>query len=72
MRKMLQQAVEQVSKLPPRDQDAIAARILEEIASEKRWQELFAKSQPQLERLAKEAVAEYEAGLTEELDPDKL
>jgi len=40
--------------------------------SERRWDELFARSPELLEKLAAEAMAEHEAGLTEELDPDSL
>jgi hypothetical protein len=40
--------------------------------SERRWDELFARSPELLEKLAAEAMAEYEAGLTEVLDPDSL
>lgn len=40
--------------------------------SDRRWDELFARSQALLEKLADEALAEHEAGLTEELDPDCL
>jgi hypothetical protein len=72
MTKMLQKALEEASRLPPDEQDALAARILEEIDSERRWDELFAKSPHVLEKLAEEAKAELRAGLTEPLDPDKL
>jgi hypothetical protein len=40
--------------------------------SERRWDDLFARSPELLEKLADEAIAEHQAGLTEELDPDKL
>jgi hypothetical protein len=72
MTKMLQKALEEASRLPPDEQDALAARILEEIDSERRWDELFSKSPHVLEKLAEEAKAELRAGLTEPLDPDKL
>ena len=41
-----------------------AAILLEELASEKRWADLFAKSQAPLARLAEEALAEHRAGKT--------
>lgn len=34
------------------------------------WDELFAQSQDLIDRLADEALAEHQAGLTEEFDPD--
>jgi len=38
--------------------------------SERRWDELFARSPEVLERLAAEAMAEHDAGLTLPLDPE--
>jgi hypothetical protein len=40
--------------------------LLEELASERRWEELFAAE------LADQALAEHRAGRTEKLDPEKL
>lgn len=40
--------------------------------SERIWQEKFAASADLLRSMAKEALAEDEAGETEELDPDSL
>lgn len=42
MTSLLQQAIEEVQKLPDGEQDAIAAIILEELAGEERWQQAFA------------------------------
>ncbi|MEM6430608.1 MAG: hypothetical protein AAF708_15315 [Deinococcota bacterium] len=42
MTKLLKKAFTQTSKLPAKDQDAIAEIILVELASEERWQKLFA------------------------------
>ncbi len=52
--------------------DMIAAIILEELEDEVRWQEKFARSQDVLAKLAAEAMAEYQAGKTQELDVDAL
>ena len=68
---LLQKAMKHVNALPPEGQDAVAALILEEIESEKRWDELFAGSQEQLAQLATEAIAEYKAGKTQPLDPER-
>ena len=46
--------------------------MLAELESERRWDELFGRSHDLLERMAAEALAEHRAGLTVELDPDKL
>jgi len=71
MTALLQNALNQVSALPPEEQDAVASLILDEIESEKRWDELFAGSQGQLSRLAEEAIADYRAGKTTPLDPER-
>ena len=72
MTKLLEQALAKARELPEAEQDAIAQIVLDEIESEKRWDELFAKSPEKLRKLADKAWAEHEAGQSEELDPDKL
>jgi len=72
MTKTLQKVIDEVSQLPPDEQETFAAWMLEELRSEQRWDELFARSPELLEKLAAEAVAEHDAGLTEPLDPDKI
>jgi len=67
MTKLLEQALSEVAKLPPSEQDALAAILLEELASEKKWADLFAKSQGALARLAEEALAEHRAGKSKPL-----
>ena len=71
MTEMLNKAFEQASELPERDQDEFAAFILEELASEHRWTELFSKSPGVLKQLAQEAREEYLAGDTEPLNLDE-
>ena len=67
MTKLLEKALEEVAKLPASEQDAVAAILLEELASEQRWAASFAKSQDRLAKLAEQAVAEYTAGRTKPL-----
>lgn len=67
MTQLLEKALSEVAKLPPSEQDALAAIMLEELASEQRWSELFANSQGPLARLAEEALAEHRAGKTKPL-----
>jgi hypothetical protein len=64
MTRLLEKALNEVAKLPPSEQDALAAILLEELASEKKWSELFAQSQDLLAKLAEEALAEHRAGKT--------
>ena len=68
MTQALNSAVAEATKLPPDEQDAIAAILLEEIASEKRWSQSFAKSEGILEAMATEALAEFRAGKTIPID----
>jgi len=67
MTRLLEQALGEVAKLPASEQDAVAALVLEELASEKRWSESFAKSQDTLAKLAEEALSEHAAGRTKPL-----
>jgi hypothetical protein len=59
-------------QLPETEQDAIAAFILEELEDEARWDRAFSQSQDMLAKLAAEALAEDQAGKTQELDPETL
>jgi len=72
MTNLLEEAIARLKTLPPNEQDAIAAIILEELEDEKRWDTAFAKSQNVLAKLASEAMAEYRVGKTQELDPETL
>ena len=72
MTKLLEKALAEVSKLPKKEQDVLATWILEELASEQRWERAFAESSNVLDQLADEALAEHREGRTKRLDPDKL
>ena len=52
MTTLLEQALAEVHKLPPDQQDAIAALILEELTDEQEWNRAFDQSQDALARLA--------------------
>lgn len=64
MSKLLEKAFEDASRLPAEDQDPIGEMPLNNLASEDRWQDAFAKSQDKLAALAKEALAEFKQGKT--------
>ncbi len=68
MPKLLDKAIEEARKLPLREQDALGAIILEEIADEARWARTFADTQDVLEKLADEALADLRAGRTTPLE----
>jgi len=72
MTKLLHKAFEEAAKLPPDEQDALAAAILEEVAVDGLWDAAFARKPAALEQLAEEALKEHRAGRTEPLDPDRL
>ena len=64
MTQLLEKALSAVAKLPAQEQDVLAVLLLQEIASEQRWSDAFAKSQDVLAVLAEEALAEHAAGQT--------
>ena len=69
MTRLLERAFSEASKLTDKEQDAVAALLLAELVSERRWSEAFASTQEQLRRLADEALREFERG---EIPPMKL
>jgi len=69
---LLEKAFAEVTKLSEPEQDELAGWILEELASERRWDKAFANSRGVLQQLASEALAEHRAGKTEVLDPETL
>ena len=72
MTKLLQRAFDEASKLPEGEQDTLGCILLEELTSERRWEDLFAGSGDLLAELADEALAEHRAGRTEKLDPENV
>lgn len=69
---LLEKAFKEVSKLPKKEQNALAKWLLEEIKSEQKWDEKFAESEDVLDKLADEALSEYREGKTRKLEKDKL
>ena len=65
-------ALSKVYKLPPEEQNAIAAIILEELEDERQWQEVFAESQDKLAQLAHKVRADIKAGHIKKMDIDEL
>ena len=51
MNKMLEKAVAELAKLPEAEQEAYAARLLDELEIEHGWDERFAKTQDLLSLL---------------------
>lgn len=72
MTELLETAISKVKNLSDSEQNAIAAIILEELEDETKWDKSFANSQDLLASLAGEAIEEYAAGETKELDPEQF
>lgn len=72
MTRLLKKAFEKASELSEAEQDDFAEFILDELESERRWEQAFEDSQDELEQLADEALDEHEAGNSEELDSNRL
>ncbi len=72
MTMLLEKAFAEAARLTDPEQDSLAAWILEEIASERRWDAAFAVSRDVLKKLADDALAEHRAGKTQPLDPETL
>ncbi len=74
MTDLLQRAFKVASELPEEQQDMLAQILLDEIESERKWDELFCRpeSEELLNRMAEETLADYNAGLTEPLNLEDL
>lgn len=72
MSELLEKAFAEASKLTKIEQDALAAFILEELASERLWVKTFNDSTDILSQLADDTLVEHRAGKTQELNPEKL
>ena len=68
----LQRVFDEASKLPEREQEFIAAVVMEQIESERRWDELFAKSQDMLDKLDDEAQRHIDAGRLTPIDAENM
>ena len=68
MTQLLEKAISEIRKLSDDEQDAIAAVLMAELESERRWERAFDLTAEQLSGLADGALAEYRAGKTEPLE----
>jgi hypothetical protein len=70
MGKLLERAFEEAQKLTDDDQEAVGAWLLAEMASERRWNELFSQPPSEaLRQMAEEALEDVRAGRTVLVDP---
>ncbi len=72
MTKLLETAFSKAAQLPAAEQDVLASRLLAELADGDAFDQAIAASAGKLADLAREALAEHRAGLTQELDPERL
>ena len=72
MTPLLKKVLDEVYKLRPEEQDAIAAVILEELEDEQQWQEAFAESQDKLAQLARKVRSDIKAGRIKNMGIDEL
>jgi hypothetical protein len=72
MTALLQRAFAEAAKLPESEQDLLASWLLAELAAEDDFDRTISRSADKLVSLAREALAEYRSGQTEELNPERL
>ncbi|GBF81337.1 hypothetical protein [Aphanothece sacrum] len=73
MTELLQQAIAQIQKLPPDQQDAIAARFLAELQDEQKWETRFTTTTEdqwdQMTAMVRQEIAAGETVLLDEVFP---
>ena len=69
MTTLLEEVFAKVARLPEEEQNAIARWLMEELASEHKWEGLLEASQNALAVLADQALAEHRQGRTSQLHP---
>lgn len=72
MTSLLQQVFSAAAQLTEQEQNLLAARWLAELSTEEAFDEKVASSAGKLVVLANQALAEHQAGQTEELIPERL
>jgi hypothetical protein len=70
MTNLLECAFAEAGKLSSAEQDLLAARLLAELGEEDEFDRAIAASADKLAILARQALPEHQAGLTQELDPE--
>ena len=72
MTTLLERAFAKAASLTAAEQDVLASRLLAELTDEDDFDRAIAATSGKLAILARQALEENRAGLTEELDPDCL
>lgn len=72
MTKLLAKAFQTASQLPENLQDELARQLIDELASEARWERPLTESASKLDAMAEKALGDHHAGLTKEVGFDEL
>ncbi len=72
MTELLKKAFDVAAELSEDEQNEVAEWLLNELATEKQWENQFSETGETLARLAREALGEHERGETQILDPEVL
>lgn len=72
MTHLLKKAFEEASRLGAAEQDAVGQWLLDELASDRQWDNALHGSADALAKLADEAREEHRASQSRRLDPDNL
>jgi hypothetical protein len=72
MTRLLEEAFRLARQLPDDEQDELASRIIAELSGDDAFDRKIAATVNQLDWLFEEARADFRAGRTEEIDPERL
>ncbi len=72
MTELLKKAFDVAAELSEDEQNEVAEWLLNELATEKQWENQFSETGETLARLDREALREHERGETQILDPEVL
>jgi hypothetical protein len=72
MTRLMEKALEALQSLPDEQQDSVAGFVLSEIEAQRNWTISSLRHADALRKLADEAVEDFRAGRTSELDPENL
>ena len=72
MTKLLEKAFRTASKLPTLEQNTLAKWLLDELETDREWDNRFAESEDILSCLADEALDSHKKGKTKQLDLSRL
>ena len=72
MTKLLEKAFQKASELPEVEQNALAKQLIDELETDRDWEQKLAESEDILEKLAVEAPEAHGKGKTRKLDLSRL